>query len=80
MQRKKRAILAVLSVIDAGINMLGGLIIKAENVWFVCKRLKAMTHVLKSLYKDDNFSTMDLSYWKAQQQYWWMLLEKTYRY
>ena len=34
----------------AGINMLGGLTIKAINSWLGCKRSKAMTYVIEVLW------------------------------
>ena len=38
--RKKRAIMTALHTIFAGINMPGGLTIKADNPWLVYKRSK----------------------------------------
>ena len=51
MHAEKRAILVALPKLFAGINMLGGLTIKAANSWPGYKRANVMTHAIEALYK-----------------------------
>ena len=46
---REKGNLSVLSVIFAGIIMLGGLAIKAASSWLSYKRSKAKTHVMEAL-------------------------------
>ena len=52
-QGKKRAILTTFPVIFAGINVLGGITIKAANSWLGYKRSKTMTYAMELCYKHD---------------------------
>ena len=51
--REKRAIVAALSAIFHGINILGRLMIKATYLWLCYKILKEITYAMEALYKND---------------------------
>ena len=48
-KEKKRAISVLIPKRFGGINMQGGLTIKAVNLWLGYKRSKAMTHAMETL-------------------------------
>ena len=58
----------MLKVIFAGINMLGILTTKTANSWLDYKRSKAMTHIMKALYKNDKFFSQQTE--SSKQQFW----------
>ena len=51
--RWERAVMTALLTIFAGIYMLGGYTIKANNSWLGYKTSKAMSYTIKALYKND---------------------------
>ena len=56
---ERRAILAALQAVFAGINMLGRLMIKAANSGLGYKKIKSNAHAMDALNKNDIFSMTD---------------------